>query len=169
MRSSKTGHKTSSVASAVWHVSSSCEQKYFRNGPITIAIDCNGLCLLIFEKSPNYVSGPKSAPNSDTFWVLWLFTVCVRVFCALNATILLVYSGSKSAPNSDSFWVRRLFNVCVRVFCAPNATILLVYIRAKIKMSFIWKDYSSVSRSQAHLSKGYWSVYTTTIFVRWKD
>ena len=41
---------------------------------------------------------------------------------------------------TDSFWVPRLFNVCVRVFCAPNAPILLVYIRAKIKMSFIWKD-----------------------------
>ena len=42
-----------------------CEQ----HGPITIAIDCNGLSLLIFEeKWPNYASGLKSAPNSDSFW-----------------------------------------------------------------------------------------------------
>ena len=117
MRSSKTGCKTSSVASAVWHVAASnwnvvnilffnfCKQKFVQHGPITIAIDCNDLFLLIFEENwPNYASGPKSAPNSD------------------------------------SFWVRRLFNVCVRVFCARNGAILLVYIPAKIKMSLIWKD-----------------------------
>ena len=27
-----------------------CEQKFVQHGPITIAIDCNGLSLLIFEK-----------------------------------------------------------------------------------------------------------------------
>ena len=42
-----------------------CEQKFVQHGPITIALDCNGLSLLIFEeKWPNYASGPKSAPNS---------------------------------------------------------------------------------------------------------
>ena len=63
MRSSKTGRKTSSVASAVWHVALSCwnqmlqysllkfcEQKFVQQGPITIAIDCNGLSLLIFKE-----------------------------------------------------------------------------------------------------------------------
>ena len=69
-----------------------CEQKFLQHGPITIAIDCNGLSLLSFEeKCRNFSSGPKSAPNSDPFWVLRLFNVCARVFCALNATILLVY------------------------------------------------------------------------------
>ena len=69
-----------------------CEQKFVQQGPITIAIDCNGLSLLIFEeKWPNYASGPKSAPNSGSFWVSWLFNICVRVFCATNSTILLVY------------------------------------------------------------------------------
>ena len=53
---------------------------------------CNGLSLLIFdEKWPNYASGPKSAPNSDSFWVRRLFNVSLRVFFAQNATILLVY------------------------------------------------------------------------------
>ena len=53
-----------------------CEQKFVQHGPITIAIDCNGLFLLIFEeKWPNYASGPKSPPNSDTFWMLRLFNV----------------------------------------------------------------------------------------------
>ena len=42
------------------------EQKFVHHGPIMIAIDCHGLSLLIFEqKLPNYVSGPKSAANSD--------------------------------------------------------------------------------------------------------
>ena len=73
-----------------------CEQKFVQHGPITIAIDCNGLTLLIFEeKLPNYASGPKSAPNSDSFWVRRTFNVCVRIFCTPNATILFVYISAK--------------------------------------------------------------------------
>ena len=54
MRSLKTGRKTLSVALAVWHAVADillfnfCEQKFVQLGPITIAIDCNGLYLLIF-------------------------------------------------------------------------------------------------------------------------
>ena len=148
MRSSKTVLKTSSVASAVWHVAPSCRSQML---PIssssifvnkTIAFNCNDLfeeSTVFEEKWPNYAS------------------------------------GAKSTQNSDSFWVRRLFNVCMRVFCGPNMTILLVYMNAKIKKSFIGKDdfflpksTSSVSRSQAHLSQHCSSVYTT-IFVRRKD
>ena len=67
-----------------------CEQKFVQHSPITIAIDCNDLFLLIFEeKWPNYTGGPKTAPNSDSF------NVCVRVFCAPNATILIVYTPAK--------------------------------------------------------------------------
>ena len=133
-----------------------CEQKFIQHGPITIAIDCNGLILLIFEeKWLNYGSVPKSALNSDSFWVHRLFNVCVRVLCAPNATILLVYILAKIKMSfiwKDDFFFffcqnrhllkvdLSLFNVCVRVFCAPNSKILLVYIPAKIKMSFIWKD-----------------------------
>ena len=40
------------------------EHKFVQHGPITIAIDCNVLYLLIFEERwPTYASGPKSAPN----------------------------------------------------------------------------------------------------------
>ena len=47
------------------------------------------LSLPIFEeKFPNYASGPKSALNSDSFWVR-------RLFCAPNAAILLVYITAK--------------------------------------------------------------------------
>ena len=43
-----------------------CEQKLVQHGPVTIAIDCNGLSLLIFEeKWPNYASRPKFVPNND--------------------------------------------------------------------------------------------------------
>ena len=110
MRSSKTGCKTSSVASSCVALSAGllkpnvanillfkfCEQKFVQHGPITIVIACNGLSLLIFEdKCPNYAFGSKSAPNSDSVWVRWLFNVCVWVFCAPNATILLVYIPAK--------------------------------------------------------------------------
>ena len=72
------------------------EQKFVQHGPITIFIDYNGLFLLIFEeKWANYASGPKSAQNSDSFWVRRLFIVCVQVFCAPNGTILLVYIPAK--------------------------------------------------------------------------
>ena len=72
------------------------EQKFVQHGPITIAIGCNGLSLLIFEeKCPNYASGPKSSQNSDSFWVRRLFNVCKRVFCGPNETILLVYIHAK--------------------------------------------------------------------------
>ena len=65
-----------------------CEQKFFQHCPITIAIDFNCLSWLIFEENwPNYVSGPKSAPNSDSFWVRRLFNACVRVFCYFNCPI----------------------------------------------------------------------------------
>ena len=66
-----------------------CGQKFIHQGPITIAIDCNCLSLLIFkEKLPNYTSGPKSASNNDSFWMRRPFKVCVRVFCAPNFACL---------------------------------------------------------------------------------
>ena len=102
-----------------------CEQKFVQNGPITTAIDCNFLSLLIFEeKWPNYASGPKYAPNSDSFWVRRLFNVCVRVFYAPNATILLVYKPAKI--KMSFIWKDDFFSS---------------------------KSASSVSRSQAHLAK----------------
>ena len=62
-----------------------------QHGPITITIDCNALSLLILkEKWPNYASGPKSTPNTGSFWVRRLFNVCVRVFCALNFACLYI-------------------------------------------------------------------------------
>ena len=55
-----------------------CEQKLVQYGPITIAIDFNGLSFFIFqEKWPNYASGPTSASNSDSFWGASAFQ-CMR-------------------------------------------------------------------------------------------
>ena len=137
MRSSKTGHKTSSVAlgvacSAVLLKSNVanilffnfCEQKFVQYGPVTIAIDCNGLSLLIFEEKRVHLC-------------LW---------SKIRTNLWLVLGASAFQYMRAGFlW---------------NATILLVYIPAKIKMSFIWNDdffltksASSVSRSQAHLAK----------------
>ena len=101
MRSSNTGRKTSSVASVMWHVANIllfnfCEQKCVQHGQTTIPTDFNGLSLFIIEeKWPDYASGPKNAPNNDSFWVSRLSNVCVRVFCAPNETNLLVYIPAK--------------------------------------------------------------------------
>ena len=71
-------------------------KKFVQYGPITITIDCSGFSFLIFEdECSNYASGPKSSPNRDSFWVHRLFNVCRWVFCAPNATILLVYIPAK--------------------------------------------------------------------------
>ena len=112
-----------------------CEQKFLQHGPITIASDWNGLPMLIFEeKWPNYASGPKSAPNSDSFWMRRLFNVCVLVFCAPNVTI---FACLYSRQDQNELHLKRWFFV------------------------FLPKSASSVSRSQAHLAKRYSSVYTT--------
>ena len=88
-----------------------CEQKFIQHCPITIAIDSNGLSLLSFEeKLINYASGPKSTPNRDSFWVNWLFNVCVRVFCAPNAIILLVYIPAKI--KMSFIWKDDFFFLC---------------------------------------------------------
>ena len=117
-----------------------CEQKFVQYDPITTALDCNGLSLLIFEeKWPNYAS----APNRNLFRTFCadsrgFFLATLEEYLCFSRTFLMV-SWDICNP-SDSFWVRRLFKECMRVFCALNATILLVYMPAKIKMSFIRKD-----------------------------
>ena len=85
-----------------------------------IAIDCNGLSLLIFEeKCPKYTSGPKSAPNSDSFWVHRLLYACGLSVPQMRPFCLFTYPpGSKWASSE--------------------------------KMIFLPKSASSVSRSQAH-------------------
>ena len=77
-----------------------CEQKFVQHGPITIAIDCNGLCLLSFEeKLPNYASGPKSAPNSESFWVR-------GGFCTPNVTI---FACLHTRQDQNDFHLKRYF------------------------------------------------------------
>ena len=96
-----------------------CEQKFIQHGPITTAIDCNGLSLLIFkEKWLNYASGQKSALNSESFWVCWLFNVCVLVFCASNATIFLVCIPAKIKM---SFIWKDDFLCQIGIFCKSIA------------------------------------------------
>ena len=139
MPSLKTGHKTSSVVlgcvarSAVLLkpnvanilLFNFCEQKFVHHGPITIAIDCNGLSLHIFEeKWPNYASGPKSATNSELFWV--------RQFSMYAPNGFL-------CPKCNNF-------ACLHTRQDQNELHLK-------RWFFLPKSASSVSRSQAHLAK----------------
>ena len=48
------------------------------------AIPCS-----FWKKWPNYASGRKSVPNSDSFWVLRFLNICVRVFCAPKCGVSL--------------------------------------------------------------------------------
>ena len=122
-----------------------CKQKLIQYFPITIAIDCNGLSLLIFEeKWLNYASGPKSPPNSDSFWVRWLFNLCVRVFCTPNTTILLVYIFAKI--KMSFIWKYDLF-AKVGIFCKSIAGLLseakmnrmVNWVQLLNQLKFVWR------------------------------
>ena len=93
--------------------------------------DCNGLSLLIFkEKLPNYAFGPKYAPNSDSFCVHRLFNVCVRIFCAPNATILRVYIPAKikmSFFGRDDFFFFAKIDIFCKSIAAPLPSIVQQY------------------------------------------
>ena len=105
------------VANILFHF---CEQKFVQHAPITIAIDCNGHSLHISEeKWPNYESGPKSAPNSESFWVRRLFNVCVLTFCTENTTILLVYIPIKI--KMSFIWRADFFFAKICTFCKSIA------------------------------------------------
>ena len=99
MKSSKTGLKTTSVALAVCHVAPSCWNQMLSIFSSSIPVNNNSLNLITIATpcyfSTNYASRSKSALNSDSFGVCRFFNVCVRVFCALNSTILLVYISAK--------------------------------------------------------------------------
>ena len=72
---------------------------------ITIAIDCNGLSFLIFEAN-----------------------VCMRLFCAPNETILLVYIP---ANNKMSFiWKDEVFFAKIGIFCKSIAGLLFSVFQA---------------------------------------
>ena len=65
------------------------EQKLIQHGRIMIALDCNGLYLLIFEeKWRNYAAGPKSAANRDFFgcvgFSMYACGFSVRQFCSFT-------------------------------------------------------------------------------------
>ena len=89
-----------------------CEQKYVQRGLITIAIGCIGLFLLIVEeKWPNYASGPKFAPNSDSFWVRRFFNVCVwstETKCCQYPPLHFLWTKIRSKwSDNDRHWLWR--------------------------------------------------------------
>ena len=115
-----------------------------------IAIDCNGLFLFIFqEKWPYFASGPKSAPNSESFWMRRLFNVCVRVYCAPNATILLVYIPAKIKISfiwKDEFFFAKIYACGFSVSQMRQFGLFTYPPRSK---------WAPASRSQAHWAKPY--------------
>ena len=71
-----------------------CEQKFVPHGPITIAIDCNGLILAHFRRKMAQLCLCTKIRIKQ--WRRFgLFNVCMLVFCAPNAIILLVYIPAK--------------------------------------------------------------------------
>ena len=85
-----------------------CEQKFFQHGPVTIAIDCNGLSLLIL-----------------CLWIKihtkqWLVFGASAFQCmhASNATILLVYITAKI--KMSFIWKDDFFFAKIGIFCKSS-------------------------------------------------
>ena len=96
-----------------------CEQKFVQHGSKTIAMTVTAShCLFSKKNDPNYATGPKSAPNSDSFWMRRLFNVCVRVFSVPNVTILFVYIAAKIKM---SFIWKHDFLAKICIFCKSIA------------------------------------------------
>ena len=75
-------------------------------------------CSFSKKNGPIMPLDPKSAPNSDSFWVRRLFNIYVQVFCAPNATILLVYLPAKI--KMSFIWKDDLF-AKISIFCKSIA------------------------------------------------
>ena len=111
-----------------------CVLKFIQHGPITIA---------------NYASGPKSAPNSDQFWVRRLFNVCVRVFCGPNTTILLIYKPAKI--KMSFIWKDDIFFAKIGIFCKSIA------LRMLMRSSKTGRKISSVTSVVWHVAPSCWN------------
>ena len=68
-------------------------------------------------------------PNSESFWVHRLFYVCVRVFCAPNATILLVYITAKIKMSficKDDFFFAKIGIFCKSIAGPYSPAVVVV-------------------------------------------
>ena len=117
-----------------------CEQKFVQHGPITIAMDWNGLSLFIFEEK---LSNYASARNNDSFWVRQLFNVCVRVFWVPNATILLVYVPPKIKMSfiwKENFFAKIGFfcnSICRNISQRCASVYTTIFVRRKDKTNYL--------------------------------
>ena len=84
-----------------------------------------------FVKWPKYASGLKFASNSGWFWVRRLFKVCVRVFCAPNVKILIVYIPAKIKM---SFIWKHYFFSKIGIFCKSIADPLPSIVQARTQL-----------------------------------
>ena len=111
----------------MWHVAPSCwnqilpissslifmKKNWFNmaRSPLTVT---TSLCSFL-KKNGSIMTLDQSAPNSDSFWVHRVFNVCMRVFCAPNSTILLLYIPKIKMSfiwNDDSFFFAKIGIFC---------------------------------------------------------
>ena len=98
---------------------------------ITIAIDCNGLSLVILEKKwPNYASGPKSALNSDLFLVHRLSIFA----CGFSVPQTQQFSLSTYPANiemsfiwKDDFFFFAKIGICCKSIAGPLPSVVQAY------------------------------------------
>ena len=123
-----------------------CEQKLVQHSPITIAIDCNGHSLSIFEeKWPNYASGPKYAPKSDSFWVNRFSVPQMRQFClftypprwkwASSEKMIVLAKSASSVSRSQAHLAKRCSSVYKPYSFSGRIKLIICQIRHEISVT----------------------------------
>ena len=146
MRSSKTGHKhnieCSFVARSAFLLKPNdanmllfnfCEQKFVHRGPITVAIDCNGLFLLIFEeKWPNpHQTVTRFGCVGFLIYMYGFFVPQMRQFC------LFTYPPRSKWASSE------------KMICLPKSASSLSRSQAHfVALSKRWKDETNYLSNQ---------------------
>ena len=88
-----------------------CEQKFIQHGPITIAIDCNGFSLLIFEKN-----GPIMPLDQNPHQTVTRFgaNVCVFSVPQMRSFCLFTYPPRSKWASSEEmiFFFAKIGTFC---------------------------------------------------------
>ena len=149
MISSKIGHKTPRVASAVWHVAPSCWNQMLPIFSTSIFVNkCS-------DNDLHWLQRPLFSDFRRKMSQLCLWTkILTKQWLVLDASAFQCMRTGFLRPKCDNF-------ACLHTRQDQNE----LYMK---KWFFFPKSGSSINRLQVHLSKRSSSAYTT-IFVRWKD
>ena len=95
-----------------------CEQKFVQHGPITIAVDCNGPSLLIFEEKWPKIRTKQCVgfliygcwSSVPQMWQICLFTYPPRSKWASSENMIFLLKSASSVSRSQANLFKRIYN-----------------------------------------------------------